>query len=487
MMRRSIRLFLPLSLLMLGLSGCLVGPNYVRPDVPVPDHYADQPAAAEDKAAAEALARWWHTFGDETLCKLIDDAVASNLDLQIAEARVREARATVDLTWSAYFPWLDSSASFTRSKTSENRPQGGSSGSSDNGGASGQTTNRFHAGFDASWELDIFSSGRALESANASLEAQTEAQHGTLVSLLSEVAVNYISLRGLQAELAILQKNVKGEAETLDLQRTKLEAGLASDLTVAQAEAQLRSIESQIPTIQTQITAAIHRLSILLGKEPEALSDELRPTGPLPVGPKDIPPGLPSELLRQRPDIRQAERELAAATANVGVAVADMFPKFQLTGSFGLESARLSDFTDAGSRFWSFGPALTLPIFEGGRITANIHIQEARQQQALLHYRQVVLQAFEEVENALTAYAHEQQRRDVLRQSVESNRRAAELALQLNDAGLVDFLNVLTAQQALYSAEDNLARSEQTVSTNLVALYKALGGGWNDIELDAGN
>ena len=299
-----------------------------------------------------------------------------------------------------------------------------------------------------------------------------------MVTLLSEVAQNYIMLRGFQHELAIVQNNARAQQDTLNLQQQKLQAGIATQLNVAQVTAQVATTRSQIPTLEIQIQQSIHRLGVLLNRDPEALEADLMPQGPLPVGPLQIPPGLPSELLLRRPDVRQAEREFAAATANIGVATADLFPKFSLTGSLGLESLQLKSFANSASAFWSVGPTVSWRIFDAGQIWANIHVQNARQQEALIQYQQAVLQSLANVDDALTAYNREQARRQTLREAVAANRQSVDLATQLNNAGVVDFLNVLSAQLALYQSEDALAQSDQAVSTDLIALYKALGGGW---------
>src|SRR5260221_6712219 len=303
-----------------------------------------------------------------------------------------------------------------------------------------------------------------------------------MITFLSEVARNYVIVRGLQQELAIVNSNVASQKEFLELTRSKFQGGIATDLDVNQQEAQVASTESSIPTIKAQIKQAMHRLGVLLDCDPESLEAELAPVGPLPVGPPAVPPGLPSDLLRRRPDVQQAERQLAAATANIGVATADLFPKLHLTGSFGWQSTQLKSWFNAPSQMWSFGPSLSWRIFDTGQIWANIHVQNARQQEALIQYRQSILQAFSDVEDALVTYQQEQQRREALRRAVEGNERSVALAKQLNQAGIVDFLTVLTAEQNLFTSQDQLSQSNQAVSTNLVALYKALGGGWETFD-----
>lgn len=468
---------------LLVLAGCAVGPNYHAPKMNVPAAFnaATNQAAApsvggQAPAPASELKRWWENFHDSTLNQLIDQALASNLDVRLAEARVREARAQLQVNRAALFPTLDSSAAYTRSRVSKNIIPAGAPG----------TTSLYKAGFDAGWEIDVFGgTRRQIEAARDTLEAQIDARRNALITLLGEVAQNYALLRGYQQQLVIVSNNVFAQQDTLRLQQSKFQAGIATDLDVANAESQAASTASQIPTLQTQIQQAIHQLSVLLEREPAALQAQLQSFGPVPAGPPAVPPGLPSELLRRRPDVRQAERLLAVATANVGVATADLYPKFNLTSSAGLESLSLQTFARANSDFWSFGPSVSWRVFAFGQIRANIRVQDARQEEAFIQYRQAVLQSLQDVENALVAYDHEQVRRRSLQQAVESAKRAVSLALRLNSAGVVDFLNVLNAQQSQYQTEVQLAQSDQTVSTDLVALYKALGGGWESAEQQA--
>ena len=490
-----------------ALTGCMVGPDYKRPDPVMPTTYsATQPASTQPEVvvAPVDLTRWWETFNDPKLNRLISDGVASNFDVQIAQARVRQARAQLDATVGAIFPTVDASAAYSRSKASETSfagiptgtaNSGGTSGGATGGGSTGGSsssslsnfstgeTDLFQGGFDAGWEIDVFGGKRrAIEGAQRTLEATIDGRRNALVTLLSEVARNYILLRGYQYQLATVDKNVASQNDSLQLQQQKLAAGISTDLTVAQAQALLASTQAQRPPLQTNIEQTIHRLGVLLGREPTALMDELVTQEPLPVGPPSIPPGLPSELLRRRPDVRQAERQLAAATSSIGVATSELFPKFSLNGSIGLSSAKFTNWGDSNSLFWSVGPGVRWRIFDAGGLLANVRFEQAAADEAMLTYRQIVYQAISDVEDSLVAYNHEQARTKALQQSVDANRRAVDLARQLNDAGVVDFLNVLTAQQSLYESENALAQSQQTVSTNLVAVYKALGGGWETTE-----
>jgi NodT family efflux transporter outer membrane factor (OMF) lipoprotein len=339
--------------------------------------------------------------------------------------------------------------------------------------------NFYRAGFDATWEIDVFGgTRRAVEAADAGLQASVENRRATFVTLLGEVARNYIEFRGFQRRLAVAEANLKAQRDTLELTRVRFQAGLASDLDVAQAEAQISSTAAQIPVLESSLKRAAYNLDVLLAQEPGVLADELGPERPIPSLPPDVLIGLPSELLRRRPDIRRAERELAAATAQVGVAVADLFPRFSLTGDVGLQSVSAADWFSGGSRFWAFGPTIRWPLFDAGRIRANIEIRNAQQEQAVYRYENTVLTALSEVEAALVNHSREQERYRFLADAVAANRRALAMANELYLSGLNSFLNVLDAQRSLYASENDLAQSEASMAANLVALYKALGGGW---------
>jgi outer membrane protein, multidrug efflux system len=456
------------------LGGCAVGPNYQPPKVSVPATYS-QALPVVTNHAPESLARWWRLFHDRQLDALIDEAVVSNLDLRLAQARLTEARAQQGVARSALFPSLEANGDYTRARLSKNTPTGFLA------RAAGQPLeqNLFDSGFDMNWELDIFGGNRrALQAAKADLGATEEAHRATRITVLADVGLNYLDLRGLQKQLTVARDNLQLQEQTLALTQDRFQAGLANDLDTARAEAQVAETRSQIPLLEQDIQRSIHRLSILLGKQPVELESQLVAPKAVPAAVPSIPPGLPSDLLRQRPDIRQAEREVAAATARVGVATADLFPRFFLTGAGGLQSLNASDFFDAGSRFWSIGPSIKWPVFTAGRIRQNIKVQNASEDQALIRYEQTVLTSLEEVENALLACGKEQEHQQSLIQSETANRRAVQLADQRYRSGLVDFLNVLETQRSLLSVQDALARSERTQGQNVIRLYKSLGGGW---------
>lgn len=461
-----------LNCLALFAVGCTVGPNYQPPKVQMPEKWGEQRQEGMTNQPV-GIAEWWKTFNDPVLDSLITRAMESNLDLRISEARIREARALRGIATADLWPSVDTSASYARSRRSlvnSSIPP-----------VAPVERNLYQAGFDASWEIDIFGGKRrAVEAAKADIDANVEDRRDVLVILLAEVARNYIEVRGFQRRLEIVQKNIQTQKEAVEITRAKFKAGLTSELSSIQAEALLASTQSEVPALESILKQAIHRISILLGQNPCALLSELSEKAPIPTASPEVPAGLPSDILRRRPDVRRAERELAAITARIGVATADLFPKFSLTGNFGLQAENLNAFTATGvSKHWSLGPTVRWPIFQAGRIRANIHAQNERQEQALLNYEKAVLISLEDVENALVACATEQVRVGKLIEAVNASRQAVALASELYSKGLADFLNVLDAERSLYKSEDDLVQSERTVSLNLVVLYKALGGGWD--------
>lgn len=459
--------------------GCAVGPKYRPPQTETPPVWDGQKAASAalpSKTTTDPvkLVAWWEAFNDPTLSSLVERAVRANLDVRQAEARVRQARAARGVAGAPLWPQVDASALYQKSQGSSEVGGGGAI------ATAGGVRELFQVGLDASWELDIFGgTRRGLEAATADLRAAVEDRRDVLVTLAGEVGTNYLNLRGFQEQIAIARKNLAAQKKTADITRRRFEAGFVSRLDVANADAQVATTEAQIPLLEASARSAVYSLGVLLGREPAALAEELSQESPIPPNPPEVPVGLPSELVRRRPDIRRAEAQLHAATARIGVATADLFPRFFLTGSVGLSSrdlARLGNLNT--SKFWSFGPSVTWPVFAGGRIRANIEVQNALQEQALLAYQKTVLTALQDVETALVAYAKEQEHQKSLAKAVASNRQAVDLAMQRYVAGKTDFLNVLDAQRSLFATEEALTQSTRTLGTNLIALYKALGGGW---------
>lgn len=468
--------YLYLPCLIAVLAGCKVGPNYTPPNTTLPASYTHSATNNASTTNSPALEQWWGAFQDENLNVLIRHAKISNHDIRIAQARVREARALRGITDSLLAPQISAQGGYSRSRISEHTLNGRQL------SASGQplVNDLFDGEFDMSWEIDVFGGKRReIEAAQADLEASDENYNGTMVSVLAEVGLSYIDLRASQRQLAVARDNLHAQEQTLLLTKDLSQAGLVSDLDAARAEAHVATTRAQIPPLEEAQQRAIHRLSVLVGKSPDELSEALSQPKNMAVATPRVPLGLPSDLLRQRPDIRQAERQLGAATARIGVAKADYLPRFYLTGAAGLQSIESSDFFDSGSRFWSLGPSLRWPIFTAGRIKQNIAVHNARQEQAALRYEKTVLTALEEVENALTAYGQEQERWEALITAEAASTRAATMAHDRYRGGLVNFLDVLEAERTRLATQDNVVRSEHRLNQNLVRLYKSLGGGWH--------
>jgi len=491
------------------LAGCAVGPNFERPSLWSPaSWFSGRRSTAQLEASmpvAEPVdAEWWKRFNDPALTSLVRRVAAGNLDVRVATFRLAQSRAQRGITAADQFPQLNGNASYTRERQSKEGVisifgggGGGGAGGGSTGGSAGTQPNGlggrqggipstiplapfdlFQGGFDASWELDLWGRvRRAVESADATLEASTEAQRAQLLSSIAEVARDYMQLRGTQETLRITRGNLATAEQSARLTSERARGGLATDLDVANARAQLEATAANIPQLEQQEAQSINAIGLLLGMPPATLRDELLPPKPVPPVPPQVPVGLPSELARRRPDIRQAEAQLHAATADIGMAKADFYPRLTLSGSVALQALQIRNLGFPATTY-SFGPSLTIPIFEGGRLRRTVELREAAQQEAAVNYQKTVLQAFTDVDNALIAYAAEQRRRNRLAEQVVQSRRAFNLAESRFRQGVSDFLEVLTAQRTLLAAEQQLADSTATVSANLVALYKALGGGW---------
>lgn len=512
-------LILPVCLV--TLNGCLVGPNYRHPPTTAPAEWSEGPATLTSQPASapapqpEDLIAWWNQFDDPQLNTLVERACLANLNLKVATARVLEARALRDIAIADLWPQANFSGSYAyrgsslnasaNSRSSSGSRSGSSngaisniiasaiSGTSRTGGTAGsgggrssssstriiRDSNLYQLGFDATWEIDLFGGiRREVEAADADVAASQDDYHAVLVTLVAEVARNYVQLREAQQRLIVARENIEAQQNTLELTQERHRAGFTNELDVTQAETQLASTRTTVPLLESTIRQSIHQISVLIARPPGELLEELTSVTGIPGGPPEVPAGLPSELLQRRPDIRSAERQLAAATARVGVAMADLFPRFALTGSAGLQSADISDLLDARSILWSVGPTIRWPIFDAGRIRANIRVQDARVEQALAFYEATVLTAFREVEDALVAWRNGRIHQDTLEQAVTSSQRAVALSDELYRHGLTPFLNVLESQRALYLLQDQLVQSKSALQINLITLYKALGGGW---------
>ncbi|HKI50605.1 MAG TPA: efflux transporter outer membrane subunit [Geothermobacteraceae bacterium] len=446
-----------------------VGPDYHSPEYRAGEKWHSEEAEGLSGRSIDPaeLARWWDGFNDPVLAELINRAVAGNLDLQQAAARLHEARARLGVSRADKFPDLNASGSASRRRSG------------------GWSRDLFAAGFDAGWELDIFGGvRRSVEAAGNDLEAGREDLRDVLVSLLAEVAVNYIEARTFQARLVTVADNIASQENSSQLTTWRNQAGLSDELAVQQARYNLASTRAQLPVLRTGLKASLNRLAVLTGREPGQINELLEGAAPIPTVPVSVAVGVPAEALRQRPDLRRAERQLAAATARIGVAAADLYPRFRLSGSIGVETVDSADILADSSRTSGFGPSFSWALFDGGRIRRNIEVRSAQQEQELLQYRSTLLAALEEVENALTAYVEEQRRQKNLIAAAQAARAAADLAMDKYQTGLQDFNTVLDAQRSQLSFEDQLTQSRGAVGIDLIRLYKAMGGGWQTLAAD---
>jgi len=453
------------------LQGCApVGPHYTpaQPKAPSQWHARDTGPWNAASTNPAVLAHWWDTLGDPLLSDLEKQALEANPDLKAAVARVREARAVIGVQKAGLFPVLDASAEGSQRRTSGR-------------GLSGRAveTDYYQTAFDAGWELDVFGgTRRGVEAAVADWQAASAASDAVRVSLMAETALAYVELRTYQERLAVTRRNIAVQEKTYTLNVSRYGAGLIDELPVQQALYNLEHTRAAVSPLETGLEAAKNRLAVLTGKEPGSLEPVLAEPRPIPVVAPHIAVGIPAEALRNRPDIRQAERELAAATARIGQATAELYPRFRLFGTIGLESLSSGDLFEWASRLWAIGPGVRWRVFDAGQIRKNIEIRTAQQEQALRRYEAAVLRALEEVENALVAFAKEQRRLEQLQKAVDAAQKAERTAMDRYQAGLVDFTDVLDAQRTLQAFQDELAQSRGTATATLVRLYKALGGGW---------
>ncbi len=464
-----------------GMTGCLVGPNYARPEVILPSGWS---GGGDNSIAVNTIAKWWDGFNDHQLSKLVEQAIENNLDRKVALLRLREARANRAIVRGDFYPNISANTGYRRSfsATASNQTQSGELEQEFQRG-SGVIRSLYQAGFDASWELDIFGGlKRSVEVADAGVDFTKEELRDVTISLVAEVATAYCSLRGSQRQLDVADKNLQLQRKTAEIVKTRFDGGLASVLDVARAEAQVATTLAVLPQIQAEIDRDKLTIAVLLGLEPTALVDELEAVSdPVPV--VAFPQtGLPSALLERRPDIRAAEANLKAANARIGVATADLFPRFSLTGAFGFESEPGDTLFNSGNRYWSFSPGVNLPIFAGGKLLANLDVQNVSYETTLVQYEQTILNALKEVEVLLGNLRNENDHYAALNAAVQLHRRAVSLARELYVEGLTDLLSVITEERSLFVVEDSFTRSETDLSNGIIALYKALGGGWEEIE-----
>lgn len=458
------------------LSACAVGPNYQRPNTAVPPQFTNvgQPGFN----GSEIEAKFWTLFRDPRLDTLVDDALAANKDLQRARANLRASRAARRLAGFDLFPTATADGSYAH--TRQSRRQLPVIISED------RTLDDVEVGFDAFWELDVFGRvRRGIQAARAEEQASAASLRDAQVTVTAEVARNYFVLRGLQEQLAVAARNSENQNQTLKVTQARLEAGRGTELDTARAEAQLKTTLASIPLLESSIATTIYRLSVLTGRLPDALTSELQVAEPLQPLPALNAVADPATLLRRRPDIRVAERSLAASTARIGVAIADLFPRVTFTGSIGYDAAKFRGIGKTGSDTYSIGPGISWAAFDLGHVSARIGIARAQTDADLAAYESSVLGALEETEGALITYGRAQVRRELLAEAATASERAADLARQRFQGGLTDFVNVLQAERDALTVQDSLAQSRTQAATSLIAVYKALGGGWVDEPLQA--
>lgn len=449
------------------LAACRVGPEYERPEIPVPDRFT-APVVAELGVEDE---RWWHTFGDAVLDELVESALAGNRDLRSAAQRVREARAVIDIEGDANYPTVDGRAGVVRRKPST-AVAGGQFLPSD-------PANLHSLGFDARWELDLFGyNARAIEAAEASYGLALEDARGVLQRLVAEVARTYLELRGVERELVVLRESLESQEDAARLVASRVDAGLSSELDATRIAGLVASTRAQLAPLERARASRVHALALLLAETPARCSERLAFVGRLPEPPTAIPVGLPADLLRRRPDVRRTERELARASAMTAQAMTELYPRLSIGAMFGWESQYIENMFSGDSLAFGAGPSLTGPIFRRRIIEAGIEVRTAQQEQALLAHEQAFAVALRDVEDALVGLAFTAQRERALQDSLAAERRAEQLANGLYEAGLADFLSVLDVQRAVLAAESELARARTDRAVAAIALYKALGGGW---------
>jgi len=451
------------------LTACAVGPDYQPPIISTPKDFS-QIAQAEFSSNAIEVA-WWQLFKDSQLSTLVDETINHNHDLEAASANLREARALYLEAGLTLVPAVTAQGKYTDLLRSR--------GAMNNSNYAPRELKLYSAGFDTAWEVDLYGRVRRnIEASDDEVEIQEASIKDVTVSLIAEVARNYFELRGLQNQWAVLNQNIENQRQTLNITKARVTNGRGTELDTATAAAQLDTTRATIPAVETAISLAIHRLSVLTGQYPNALATKLSPVVSMPKLPEIVTIGNPAELLRRRPDVRMVERRLAASTARIGVVTADLFPKVTFGGSISLEASSLSGFGAAGSMAYSLGPRISWAAFDLGRVYARIKAADARAEADLANYQQTVLNVLEETENALVNYNKTRIRQAFLAAAVKSSLKAHNLAQLRFKAGVSDFLTVLDSEARLLQQQNQLAQTQTATATALVGVYKALGGGW---------
>lgn len=493
MLIRSRFRFTALALVLPMLGSCTPGPNFVQPATPLPDDktFANQ-TFSDAHMPAPTDPNWWRVFRDPVLTRLESRVAEANLDVRTAAIRIAESRYQRGATASAEFPSINGDAKYQRELYSQNgiisligpALAGASGGSS---GLAISPINDYNVGLDMSWELDLWGRvRRQVESADAAVDQAEDRRRDALVSSLAELARDYIQLRGTQEQIRIAENNIKVDREILVLAQQLQQKGVRTGLDAENAAAQVEGIRAQLPTLQQQEIQYVNAIALLLDLPPTSLNGELMShSSSIPQSPARVSLGIPSELARRRPDIRAAEDQLHAATANIGVAIASFYPKFQLNGTVGLDALEFNNLFKSSSLQYMAGPSVSLPIFDGARLKSMLELSDAQQAEAAITYHKTVMQAWHEVVNALAAHRLEQTRRARLRAQLDHTRAALDLSRSRYNEGVADFLTVLDAERNLLQNEQQYATSTTNVSLNLVTLFKALGGGWEQSFPDA--
>jgi len=472
-MNRQVICLMLLGPILLSLTSCAVGPDYQKPEFKHGEQWHGESVVNEELQESDMSADWWQQFGDDQLSQLIGKAVHNNRDLAAALANIERAKALRAQTTGGSFPTLDAGGEASRSRYSRQTGFGANTG----------TRNNFSASLDASWELDLFGrTRRELEAADAQIGAVEAASHDLQLAVIAEVAASYFELRGLQRQLAMTGRNIELLREVEEIARAQSELGVTSELDLARARGERESMQAIKPNLQAEIMARIYRISVLTGQAPEFYVANLTPEKAMPVVRDHVPVGLRSDILKRRPDVRLAERELAAATANIGVARADLFPSFSLTGSIGSSARVFSDLFTPATLTRSLAGLLNWPLFAGGALHAAVDVAKAEEKAALARYEQRVLLALEDTENALMSYAREWQRLKLLRDAEKSRQQAFEIAKLRFETGEEGFLVILDAERSLITTQGDIISSETRLLTSLTQLYKALGGDWQQVQ-----
>ncbi len=463
---------LPLLSLSLLLGACTVGPDYQAPNASFMDKWFSSSLSSPAVVSQDPIdLKWWTIFNDPLLTKYIEQSAVNNKDVQIAIANVNRARAVRSVSGGSLFPSLGTSADLTRSQSS----------SANSSFTSGEIRDVYDADFDASWELDVFGGNRrGVEASNARVGSAIASYNSVMLSTFSEVARNYYAARGTQKRIDIINKNTDLLKQTYELIQRRLDVGEATQFDLARAKGEYEATQSRLPNLMADLEVNMFSLSVLLGLPPESLLEEMEIVQALPSVPESVPIGLRSDILRRRPDVKIAERNLAASSADIGAEIANLFPKFFLTGDVGSQARNFGDLFMASAGMWSLGPSVRWSIFEGGAIRARIDIEKAENKATLATYEKTVLEALSDTEKALTRYGREIETSHKLNKSVQSRKQAVSLAQELLDAGEVDYLAVLDAQRVLTSSEDDLVVSETQSIIKLVSLYTSFGGGWQN-------